>query len=211
MTPVYIALSLLVAAALAGLIWRISSGHRSLPCPAWLGWMVEMDNPFTKENQARTIVSRLGLSPGMKALDAGCGPGRLTIPLAAAVGPNGEVLAVDIQEDMLSRVRVKVKDQGLQNVTYLQTGLGQGKLPRERFDRAVMVTVLGEIPDQSAALQEVFTALKPGGLLSVTEVIFDPHFQREQKILPLTKAAGFRKKAFFGRKLAYTLHLEKPS
>ena len=55
-----------------------------------------MDNPFTKVNRAQTIVGLLGLAPGMKVLDAGCGPGRLTLPLAKTVGPQGEVLALDI-------------------------------------------------------------------------------------------------------------------
>jgi len=41
----------------------------------------------------------------------------------------------------------------------------------------VLVTVLGEVPDREAALREIFDALKPGGILSVTEIIFDPHFQ----------------------------------
>lgn len=79
---------------LLGLIWRLSSRRHELPCPSWLGWMVEMDNPFTKVNRARTIVGLLGLTPGKKVLDAGCGPGRLTLPLAEIVGPQGQVLAL---------------------------------------------------------------------------------------------------------------------
>jgi ubiquinone/menaquinone biosynthesis C-methylase UbiE len=171
--------------------------------------MVEMDNPFTKVNRARVIVGLLELVPGMKALDAGCGPGRLTLPLAEALGPQGEVLALDIQEGMLARVREKVGAAGLDNVQFVRAGLGEGKLPRAYFDRAVLVTVLGEIPDQLAALNEVYEALKPGGILSVTEVIFDPHFQRRESVLRVAQSAGFREKNFFGRSLAYTLHLEK--
>lgn len=41
----------------------------------------------------------------MRVLDAGCGPGRLTIPLARQVGPTGEVVALDVQQGMLKRVR----------------------------------------------------------------------------------------------------------
>ena len=210
MTALYIVLGL-IGLGIVGLIWRLSSRRRELPCPSWLGWMVEMDNPFTKTNRARVIVGHLGLAPAMKVLDAGCGPGRLTLPLAEAVGSQGEVLAVDIQEDMLSRVREKVETAGFQNVRYLQAGLGEGKLPQATFDRALLVTVLGEIPDKVAALKEIYDALKPGGILSVTEVIFDPHFQRRDAVLQVTHAAGFREKNFFGKKLAYTLHLEKPA
>ena len=200
----------LFALGLIGLIWRLSSQRRELPCPSWLGWMVEMDNPFTKVNRARVIVGLSELAPAMKVLDAGCGPGRLTLPLAEAVGPKGEVTALDIQEAMLARVREKATVAGLHNVQDLQTALGDGKLARSYYDRAFLVTVLGEIPDQAAALKEIYEALKPGGFLSVTEVIFDPHFQLRETVLRAAQAVGFRERNFFGRKLAFTLHLEKP-
>ncbi|MBV7335912.1 class I SAM-dependent methyltransferase [Chloroflexi bacterium TSY] len=43
------------------------------------------------------------------------------------------------------------------------------------FDRAVLVTILGEIPDRRAALAAIFDALKPGGTLTITGVLLDPH------------------------------------
>ena len=205
MTILYIALGVIVLAAVASLIWR----RDSLPCPTWLAWMVEMDNPFTEVNRARVIVGLLELTPGMTVLDAGCGPGRLTLPLAETVGSGGEVTALDIQEGMLARVRAKVESAGLQNVKYLHTGLGEGKLPQAYFDRAVLVTVLGEIPKRESAFKEIYGALKPGGIVSVTEVIFDPHFQSHEAVLKIAQTAGFKEKNFFGRKLAYTTHFKK--
>jgi ubiquinone/menaquinone biosynthesis C-methylase UbiE len=201
----YILLGFIVVGVIVSLIWR----RDALPCPTWLGWMVEMDNPFTEVNRARVIVGLLDLAPGMKVLDAGCGPGRLTLPLAEAVGPQGEVTALDIQDGMLTRVRGKVQTAGLQNVQFLRAGLGEGKLEKSYYDRAVLVTVLGEIPDQASAMKEIHAALKPGGILSVTEVIFDPHFQGRAAVLRLAEQVGFKEKNFFGRKLAYTMHLEK--
>jgi len=192
-------------------IWRLSSRRRELPCPVWLRWLVELDNPFTKTNRAAVIVGLLDLRPGMKALDAGCGPGRLTVPLARAAGPDGQVLAVDIQAGMLQRARERVAAAGVKNVQFLQAGLGEEKLPSGEFDRAVLVTVLGEIPDQAGAMRELAAALKPDGILSVTEVIFDPHFQRREAVVQLAEAAGFKENGFFGRRLAYTLHLKKSS
>ena len=205
MTILYIVLGVIGIIVTVSLIWR----RDALPCPSWLAWMVEMDNPFTEVNRARTIVGLLELSPDMKVLDAGCGPGRLTLPLAETVGPQGEVTALDIQDKMLDRVRGKVNAAGLQNVKYLQAGLGDRKLPQAYFDRAVLVTVLGEIPNQATAMKEIYDALKPGGILSVTEVIFDPHFHRRETVLKVAQAAGFKEKSFFGKKLAYTMHLQK--
>lgn len=205
MTALYIILGLIAIIVIASLIWR----RDSLPCPTWLAWMVEMDNPFTEVNRARVITGLLELAPGMRVLDAGCGPGRLTLPLAETVGPQGEVTALDIQDEMLARVRGKVEIANLQNVKFLHAGLGEGKLPKSYFDRAVLVTVLGEIPDQASALKEIYNALKPDGILSVTEVIFDPHFHRRETVLKIAEAVGFKEKNFIGKKLAYTMHLEK--
>ena len=135
--------------------------------------------------------------------------GRRRMLGSEAVGQQGEVTGLDIQDGMLARVGAKVQTAGLQNVKFLQAGLGDGKLPQAYFDRVVLVTVLGEIPDQMKALKEIHSALIPGGILSVTEVIFDPHFQRRETVLRMAHTAGFKEKNFFGRSLAYTLHLEK--
>lgn len=70
--------------------------------------------------------------------------------------------------------------------------------------------MLGEIPNRQAALTEIFAALKPGGFLSVTETVFDPHNQRREKVVQLGAAVGFQKKAYFGNRIAFTLHLQKP-
>src|SRR5512136_849620 len=91
-----------VAIILAAVIWRVASRRRSLPCPVWLRGLVELDNPFAETHQAAFIVKTLALAPGMTVLDAGCGPGRLTVPLAKGVGASGGVVAMDIQAGMLA-------------------------------------------------------------------------------------------------------------
>lgn len=74
--------------------------------------------------------------------------------------------------------------------------MGEGKLAHNRFDRVLLVTVLGEIPDREAALGENFAALKPGGILSVTGIIFDPHLQRLSTVNRLANAVGFEEVVF---------------
>ena len=208
---IYIITGLIVLGLLVNLIWRILSQRQSLPCPSWLGWMVELDNPFTRVNRAGFIVDHLGLDPGMNVLDAGCGPGRVTLPLAKYVGSSGKVVALDVQDEMLVKVRKKAVNAGLNNIRYLQAELGTGNLPQNEFDRAILVSVLGEIPNQEAALREIYAALKPNGFLSITEVIFDPHFQDRKSVRRLTAGIGFREKAFLGKRLAYTMQVIKPA
>lgn len=176
----------------------------------WLAWLVELDNPFAKTNRAAVIIEHLDLHPGMSVLDVGCGPGRLTIPAAKRVGEEGRVMALDIQPGMLSRVQEKAEAAGLTNIQFLHAAMGEGRLEHGLFDCALLVTVLGEIPDRETALSEIFGALKPGGILSVTEIIFDPHFQRIGSVVRLAEGVGFRQIAQFGNRIAYTLHLEKP-
>ena len=189
--------------------WRLSSRRHALPCPVWLRWMVELDNPFARHNRAAVIIKELDLAVGMKVLDAGCGPGRLTIPVAKNVGPQGRVCAMDIQQGMLQAVGKKACLEHLSNVTFLHARLGEGACERNSFDRALLVTVLGEIPEQEKAFTEVFEALKPGGLLAVTEIIFDPHFQSKATVRRLATAVGLTEKKTAGPWYSYIMIFEK--
>lgn len=190
--------------------WRLASRRQSLPCPTWLGWL--LDNPFAKGVSGRTTttIQRLELEPGMHVLDMGCGPGRLAIPIAEKVGPQGQVVAMDIQPGMLRRAQARAQAANLNNIRFLQAGAGEGKLEHGQYDRALLVTVLGEIPDREAALKEIWAALKPGGFLSVTETIQDPHFQRQSTVRQLAESVGFKERECFGNRLAFTMNLAKP-
>ena len=192
------------------IVWKLVSRRKSLPCPSWLYRMVEIENPLAKNSQAKTILAGLGVAEGMTVLDAGCGPGRVTLHLAKAVGADGKVIAVDLQQGMLDVVQRKAQQKGLAMIAFEKLSLGEGKLPAYQADRAVLAAVLGEIPQQAAALQEVYAALKPGGILAVAETIFDPHYQRKSHVLDLAQAAGFEEVAFNGNCLAYTVYLQKP-
>ncbi|MEQ6306715.1 methyltransferase domain-containing protein [Delftia acidovorans] len=203
-------LALIALLAVTSLAWRLSSRRHVLPCPSWLRWMVELDNPFAASNKAAFIVGQLQIQPGMKVLDAGCGPGRVTLPLARAVGAQGQVLAVDLQPAMLEQVAVKARAQGLENVRTQAAALGQGQLEAQQHDRAVMAAVLGEIPDRQAALADIFQSLRPGGLLAVAELVFDPHFQRRTSVEKLAGEAGFIPHSFHGHAAAYLLVLQRP-
>jgi len=204
-----IGIALIVVVALGWWIWRAASRRLFLPCPTWLSWMVELDNPFAREHQAKQIIERLAVTPGMAILDAGCGPGRLAIPLASATGPQGEVVAMDAQPAMTAIVNQKARDRGLHNLKTLSAPLGRGALTEAHFERVLLVAVLGEIPDQKSALLELYHTLKPGGILSITETLFDPHYQNRKGVRQLAEETGFRLRNTFGNRLAYTMHFEK--
>ena len=201
---------LICIVVIIAIIWRFSSNRTSIPCPSWLGWLVELDNPILRNNSAREIISHLELRPGLKVLDFGCGPGRLTIPIAKQIGLSGTVTAFDTQPAMLERVRVKADLENLGNIEFVHGAAGEGKLGNKQFDRVLLVTVLGEIPDKKIFAKEIIDSLKSGGLLSVTETIADPHFQSRKAVTDVVKEAGFTEKGFFGNKISFTMIFEKP-
>ena len=156
------------------------------------------------------LIRHLDLAPGMRVLDAGCGPGRLTIPLARAVGPDGEVVALDGQREMLEKLRKRLEAEGIGNVRTVRAVLGEGALGEGEFDRVVLAMVLGEARDRREAAREIYAALVPGGVLSVTEIFGDPDHRRPSTIRREVEAAGFRLARRFGGFPAFTLNFEKP-
>ncbi len=202
-----LALALILFLILGVVLWLVSH-FIPQPCPP--SFIFVLDNPFTA-GYHRAVLSRLEISPGLSVLDAGCGPGLLTIPIARMIGPQGKVFAVDVQEAMLERAKQAAKQVDLNNITFMQTGLGEGKLPVAAFDRALLVTVLGEIPDRPAALREIYTSLKPGGFLSITEILPDPHYQSRSRVKTLAHAAGFQVRNEYGSFFTFTMNVVKPS
>ena len=202
MSLLVLSLVLVGAAVVACVVWRVAS----LPCPWWL--VPVLENPyFQVVAGAELLMDRAGIGPGMAVLDAGCGPGRMTVPMSARVGDAGRIVAIDRQPRMLQRLQERVADRGLGNVETVLGKLGEGLLPAAAFDVAVLVTVLGEIPDKVGALVEIRDALRSGGVLSVTEVLPDPHYQSLGRVRALAAAAGLREERLFRGWAGYTVNL----
>lgn len=172
---------------------------------------MKLGRPLAWANWRPVILARLDLHPGMTVLDAGCGSGRLTVPAAKRVGETGRVVAVDLRAGRLRRAIARARRARLANVNFIDAGIADAKLEANEFDRALLVAVLGDTLERTATLKAVFKALKPGGVLAVTEHVFDPHFQDRNTVARLGEIAGFRVRDLHGTPLAYTMRLEKPS
>ena len=206
-----ITITTLVVLGTAWVGWRRYSRHGSAPFPASLAWLVEIDNPLAKFTRAQHIVERLAPAPGERILDIGCGPGRVTIPLARAVGPDGEVVALDVQAGMLARLADKAQRAGVTNIRALEADFRQAPQDDGSADAAVSAMALGEIPDPDRTLARAFALLRPGGRLLVVESTFDPHYVPIHRLRDLAAATGFIDRGCRGNLFGYSLLLETPS
>ncbi len=109
------------------------------------------------------------------------------------MGPTGTVAIFDLQQRMLDHtMRRVVGERGLANVTPTQGDAQRLPYDDGSFDACVLITVLGEIPDQEAALREVARVLRPGGRLIVGELFGDPHYVTPGSLERRGQASGLR-------------------
>jgi SAM-dependent methyltransferase len=109
-----------------------------------------------------------GLRPGMRVLDVGCGPGDVSFVAARLVGPTGSVLGVDAAPEMITLARSRAAEQGLDSVHFRQAAIDSLDLD-EPVDAVVGRLILMHLPDPSAALRQLSTWLRPGGVLAFGE------------------------------------------
>ena len=188
--------------------WRWASRVWSLPCPSLFAWALE-SSFYSRISATRITLDRIGLKSGQRVLEVGPGPGRLLIPAADRVLPGGEVVGIDIQPGMIKRLVERAERAGTGNLTAILGDATQPLVLAESFDVVFLVTTLGEIPDRAAVLSQCFRALKPGGVLSISEMLPDPHYQSKAKVRQLAAEAGFRLESIQGGAWLFTANFVK--
>ena len=136
-------------------------------CPWWLAY--SFDNPLRRILHPPEKVLAGLLDPGMTVLDIGCGMGHFTLGMARMVGPGGRVIALDLQDQMLTRVRSKAERQGLAGRITLHKGEVAGLEMKGMVDFALAFWMVHEVPDQLAFFKAVKGLLKPDGRFLVAE------------------------------------------
>jgi ubiquinone/menaquinone biosynthesis C-methylase UbiE len=205
----WIVVGVLGAALLFFLGWRWASRVWSLPCPTLFAWFLD-SRFYERITGTEVTLRRMGLRPGQRLLDVGPGPGRLLIPAAQRVLPGGEAVGIDIQPGMVERLKERARRAQVSNLTAILGDATLPVVPEASFDLAFLVTTLGEIPDRAAALAQCFRALKPGGVLSITEMFPDPHYQSRSTVKRLAEEAGFRLQSLQGGWWLFTANFVKP-
>src|SRR5437764_6283372 len=131
------------------------------------GWL---DRPEREqEEQPAKLLEALQFKPGEVVADVGAGSGYLTFRIAPRVAPNGKVLAVDIQPEMLALIRQRAKQRGVTNVEPVMGTVSDPKLPEAKVDSILMVDVYHEFSHPYEMTEAMVKALKPGGRLVFVE------------------------------------------
>jgi ubiquinone/menaquinone biosynthesis C-methylase UbiE len=206
---ILVLITVIAAVILISVGWRWASRVWSLPCPSLVAWALE--SPFYERiTGSEKTLERIGLQPGQHVLEIGPGPGRLLIPAAQRVLPGGKVVGIDIQPGMIERLMARAEAANITNLTAIRGDATQPIVPEASFDVVFLVTTLGEIPDRAAALAQCFRALKSGGVLSISEMLPDPHYQSKATLKRLAEAAGFRLQSVEGGMWLFTANFVKP-
>ena len=124
-----------------------------------------------REREERTdlLLPELGIKPGMTVADIGAGTGYFSRRMAALVGPQGAVYAVDVQPEMVAMLQTLAKQSGLANIRPVQGAADNVKLAAGSLDLAIMVDVYHELEYPAEVLASIVRALKPGGRLVFVE------------------------------------------
>jgi ubiquinone/menaquinone biosynthesis C-methylase UbiE len=178
------AVGVAIGGLLAGAAW-----WRTHPtaCPYGQRFWIEAPRPLITRGRLREALEP---QPGERMLEVGPGTGYYTLPVAGWLGPQGSLHIFDVQQEMLDHTMRAARELSLVNLEPRQGDARDLPYEAESFDAAYLVTVLGEIPDQDAALRELRRVLRPGGRLVVGELAADPHMVGERALRRRAAAAG---------------------
>lgn len=154
--------------------------------------------PVEKAGSLDTSLRRLFQNPrkilspfikeGMTVMDFGCGPGYFTIDMAQMVGKAGQVIAADLQEGMLNKVRDKIQDTELEKRIILHKCEEDKIGIEEKVGFVLAFYVVHEIPDQGAFFRELGSVLQPGAEVLIVEPPF--HVSKSGFTEMIRKAEG---------------------
>ncbi len=149
------------------------------------------------------------ISDGMTVLDFGCGPGFFTLEAAKLVGKNGKVFAVDLQQEMLDMIRIKLdEEKNIKNVILRRCDERSIGITR-KFDFAILYHVVHEVPDKNALFKELATIVKPAAPVLFAEP--SSHVGKDEfgESLALAEKYGFKLIKQFKRYLSTVAILER--
>lgn len=162
-------------------------GYRHMNDPARDSWQ-----------KPKQVVERLDVQPGARVADLGAGGGYFTWYLAAAVGPQGKVYAVEIDDTALAIIEKEMKSRGVRNVVPIRAESGDAKLP-EPVDLVFSCDTYHHMQDRIAYFQSLARYLKPDGKVAILDFHAEGFFSgllghgtTKQEVRREMESAGYR-------------------
>jgi arsenite methyltransferase len=155
-----ITVAILIAAVMSG-------------CATFKRWAYEDFGDRDEWQQSERVISELGLQAGQRVADVGSGGGYFTFRLAEAVGANGRVYAVDVDQSMLDYVRGEAEKRALTNVTVVHATFDDPKIPAP-VDLVFVSNTYHHLDDRPAYFERIRTSyLAAGGRIAIVEYLGD--------------------------------------
>ena len=130
-------------------------------------WLIRPERD--EEERASESFQQLKLTEGMNVCDLGCGNGYWTLPIARDVGKDGKVYAVDIQREMLQKLRQRSSKYKLDNIKPVLGKVDDPNLPANKMDLVLMVDVYHEFSHPESMLWGIRRSLNSKGVVALLE------------------------------------------
>lgn len=172
-----------------------------IPVPSWMWWvlLVLPHGP----GSGRHLLALLRPRSGERVLEIGPGPGVHALPVACALAPDGVLVTLDIQLQMLAHLTRRAANAGISNIVPRQADAEAIPYSDHTFDAAYMIATLGEVPDGDKALRELRRVLKSSARLVLGEILPDPDFITLSDLKDRAASAGFALERATGPRWSY--------
>jgi ubiquinone/menaquinone biosynthesis C-methylase UbiE len=161
-----------------------------LVCPWWGGYLI--DNRLRRLMHNPEKIVGPYVRQGMTVMDVGCGMGLFSIAMAKMVGDQGQVIAVDLQQQMLDVLRRRAIKAEVANRIQFQK-CGEDHLAVDaKVDFVLTFAMIHEVPDQRRLLSEIQVCLKPEGEFLIAEPRLHVPARAFEETVTLAKEIGFQ-------------------
>ena len=158
-------------------------------CPWWLAYT--FDNPLRRYLHDPQAILTPYLREGMTAIDIGCGMGYFSRSMAKIVGETGNVISVDVQQEMLDITRKRAeKDAVAQHIQFVRVH-EDDLFVTERVDFALAFWMVHEVNDTGKFFLQVHKILKPMGTFLIAEPRVHVSNSRFEEMLSIARGSGF--------------------
>lgn len=150
-----------------------------------------LDNRVRRWIQNPQKILRHYIKEGMTVVDIGCGPGFFSIDMAQMVSETGRVIAVDLQEEMLQKIRGKIQGTELERRITLHKCEDNKIGLSEIVDFVLLFYMVHEVPNKEKFFNEIGSILKPNGQIFIVEPPFHVSKTAFEETIRKARDAGF--------------------